>query len=90
MADDIRCVLEDRGSRYGRFPEHADITQGIKRIMSAGAAWGRMSNAQKEALEMVAHKIGRIVNGDPDYVDSWVDIIGYMQLVVDELESGHG
>lgn len=90
MADDIRGVLEDRGSKYGAFPAHADITQGIKGIVSAGASWGRMSNTQKEALEMVAHKIGRIANGNPDYIDSWVDIIGYAQLVVDELEQSHG
>jgi hypothetical protein len=35
---------------------------------------------------MIAHKIGRIVNGDPDHVDSWVDIAGYAQLVADELQ----
>ena len=86
----IRAVLEDRGSRYGSFPEHADITQRIKGIISHGSSWRWMSNSQKEALEMVAHKIGRIANGDPNYIDSWVDIIGYVQLVVDELEQSHG
>ena len=33
------------------------------------------------------HKIGRILNGDPDYQDSWTDIIGYTRLVeVDLIE----
>lgn len=41
---------------------------------------------QREALEMIAHKIGRILNGDPDYADSWRDIAGYAQLVCDRLE----
>lgn len=86
MSNDIQGILEERGSRYGRFPEHADISQGIKGIISAGPSWHRMNNSQREALEMVAHKIGRIANGDPDYLDSWVDIIGYVQLVIDELE----
>ena len=27
----------------------------------------------------------RILNGDPDYHDSWHDIVGYAQLVADEL-----
>jgi hypothetical protein len=35
---------------------------------------------------MIAHKIGRIVNGDPRYADSWVDIAGYAKLVADRLE----
>ena len=38
---------------------------------------------------MMQHKIGRILNGDPAYLDSWVDIVGYTQLVVNELESQH-
>ena len=34
---------------------------------------------------MIAHKIGRILNGDPNYLDSWIDIVGYAQLIVDRL-----
>jgi hypothetical protein len=44
------------------------------------------TDSQWEALEMIAHKIGRIVNGDPDYADSWIDIAGYAKLVADELQ----
>lgn len=81
----IEDVLTERGSRYGSFKVHAEITQQIKRILWGSPKWHTMSASQQEALEMVAHKIGRIVNGDPDYADSWVDIVGYTQLVVDEL-----
>ena len=45
------------------------------------------SSSQQDALDMIAHKIGRIINGNPHYKDSWVDIAGYAQLVVDELEA---
>lgn len=37
---------------------------------------------------MIAHKIARILNGDPDYDDSWVDIAGYATLVVKKLKNG--
>ena len=30
-------------------------------------------------------KIGRILNGDPNYHDSWHDIVGYSKLTADEL-----
>ena len=36
---------------------------------------------------MIAHKIGRIINGDPDYDDSWADIAGYAKLVSDRLQA---
>jgi hypothetical protein len=32
------------------------------------------------------HKIGRIVNGNPDAVDHWIDIAGYAKLISDRLE----
>lgn len=78
----IDQTLEERGTRYGAFEGHAAITQGLKDVMrkSPTSNWERLSDTQKEALEMVAHKIGRILNGDPNYVDSWTDIIGYTRL----------
>ena len=83
--DTIDETLEERGSRYGKFSTHSEITQNLKATMRATANWDKLSASQAEALEMVAHKIGRILNGDPDYDDSWVDIAGYTQLIVKEL-----
>lgn len=82
---DIETTLAERGSRYGSFAEHARITQSIKDAMIASPNWSKLAPDQKEALEMVQHKIGRILNGDPDYHDSWHDIVGYAKLVADRL-----
>ncbi len=85
----IQTVLAERGSRYGSFDTHAMITQALKDIFCGAVCdtnWSRLTPSQKEALDMTAHKIGRILNGDPNYADSWVDIVGYAQLVVNELE----
>ena len=84
---DIDKTLADRGSRYGEFDEHARITQNLKDAMKDSLRWHELAEDMKEALEMVAHKIGRIVNGDPNYVDSWTDIIGYARLVEKRLIS---
>ena len=85
MNETIQEVLAQRGSRYGSFDSHAAITQSLKSVMVCTPNWKHLSASQKESLEMVAHKIGRILNGDPNYKDSWVDIVGYTQLVVDQL-----
>lgn len=86
MSNQIQDILAERGERYGHFCDHADITQAIKRAMQRGRRWENLSNTQREALEMVAHKIGRILNGDPNYLDSWVDIEGYVRLAREEME----
>ncbi len=85
MGGDIAATLAERGSRYGSFAEHARITQSIKDAMIASPNWSKLAPDQRESLEMVAHKIGRILNGDPDYHDSWHDIVGYAKLVADRL-----
>jgi hypothetical protein len=86
--NDITNVLEERGARYGKFTGHAEVTQMLKTVIASALNKRNRTLApdQQEALDMVCHKIGRIVNGDPDYADSWVDIAGYAKLVADRLE----
>lgn len=88
MDDSITTVLTERGSRYGKFTSHAFVTQQLKRLINVALIERDMQLAadQQEALDMICHKIGRIVNGDPNYADSWVDIAGYAKLVADRLE----
>ena len=84
----IAAVLAERGTRYGPFSGHAEVTQRLKKVIEnhLGNSKTILSNVHQEALDMICHKIGRIVNGDPNYADSWVDIAGYAQLVVDKIE----
>lgn len=84
---ELLTTLVERGSRYGKFTGHAEVTQTLKSIIRSkmGDKWDYLGDDQKEALEMIAHKLGRIINGDPNYDDSWVDIAGYAQLVADRL-----
>ena len=87
----IDSTLAERGNRYGNFIDHAEITQAVKDAMKNSTNWSILTPDMVEALEMVAHKIGRILNGDPNYIDSWTDIIGYTRLVekrlIDEQEA---
>jgi hypothetical protein len=82
---DVNETLAERGSRYGDFATHAKITQGLKEVFVDSPKWRTLTASMKEALDMVAHKIGRILNGDPTYGDSWHDIAGYATLVEQEL-----
>lgn len=82
-------VLDERGARYGKFAERARVTQQLKAVVAAAIGDNErfvFEPDHVEALEMIVHKIGRIVCGDPDYDDSWVDIAGYARLVADRLQ----
>jgi hypothetical protein len=83
------ATLIERGSRYGSFKGHAEVTQDFKNLatMHLASRNKRLSTSQQEALDMIFHKIGRILNGDPNYADSWHDIAGYASLVDKELNN---
>ena len=79
------ALITERGTRYGKFKDGADIMQSLKGTMRDVDGWNNLTASQKEALDMIQHKIGRILNGDPTYDDSWKDIAGYATLIVNEL-----
>ena len=89
MTTSLNTTLAERGSRYGDFAGHAEVTQDLKGIILDHLAQRdkELAPDQQEALDMICHKIGRIINGDPDYADSWVDMAGYAQLVANRLNN---
>ena len=84
---DINATLAERGARYGDFMGHSEVTQDLKDVLNGHLASRakQLDPDQQEALDMICHKIGRIINGDPNYADSWHDIAGYAQLVENRL-----
>jgi hypothetical protein len=82
----VNEMLSGREARYGSFEGHAEISQALKLTMQDRAKWPMLEDDQREALEMIAHKIARILNGDPSYADNWIDIAGYATLVANRLE----
>lgn len=81
----IEQTLNERGSRYGDFSDHAAIAQRVQDEMRGSIGWDRLSHVQKQALTVIADKIARILSGDPNYADNWHDIQGYAKLAEDRL-----
>lgn len=77
----LENTLKERKSNYGSFYDNANTCQSIKELMRKHISWLDMTPYQMEALDMIAHKLARILNGDPNYIDSWHDIAGYATLV---------
>lgn len=84
-AQKLEAVLAERKSQHGDFKDHAKISQELKRIVQSGVSYNQLNDIQKEGLEMVLHKIARIVSGDPNYIDAWRDMSGYSTLVMNNM-----
>jgi hypothetical protein len=86
--DAVDATLDARAVDYGKFIEGAEVMQMLKRVVQ-NALSNRdkvLAHDQAESMDMIIHKIGRIINGNPDVVDHWLDIAGYAKLVADRLE----
>lgn len=79
-------TLNTRGSKYGKFKNIGVICQEFKTVLNSHINTDKLEPYQIEALEMILHKITRILNGDPTYLDNWHDIAGYATLVEKTLQ----
>ena len=80
-------LVDARGKTHGDFVDHARITVALKEVVRteiynrvAKRQQKDLSPTQLEAVDMILHKIGRIVAGDPDVHDHWDDIAGYATI----------
>jgi len=80
---ETREILNERAKTHGDYGSHAAITQALKADMHCQISWHSLPENQRETLDMIAHKIGRILAGDPDFRDHWADIAGYATLSAD-------
>ena len=70
--------IPNRDDQHGGVQAVGEVSQGIKSRMRAASGWGRLSFGGRDSLDMIAHKIGRILSGaDPHDRQHWEDIAGY-------------
>ena len=81
----IEQVLTERGNDYGDYASKAQFIQGVKYLMRTSPSWEAMDADMRESMEMIAHKMGRVVYGNPTHKDNFLDIAGYAKLVADRL-----
>lgn len=86
-------ILRERGLRYGAFVSQAELSQTLKNTIIQHYFTHHQPNPAPldpviaEAITMICHKLARIGNGDPIYIENWRDISGYSELVVSHLNN---
>lgn len=81
----IDAITRQRGEQYGDFTTQGVIAQHLKDEVRQFDGWDRLAPHQRESIDMIMHKISRILNGNPNNKDSWADIAGYAKIVADRL-----
>lgn len=79
-------ILNEREKTHGDYKDTARLSWSFKHTVreeldSQSKDMRRnVDIGQQEAIEMILHKIARIICGDPNHSDHWDDIAGYAML----------
>jgi hypothetical protein len=85
----IMKIIKERGAVHGDINDNALNSQTFKIAARSMTNWrhGKLSPVQRECIEMILLKIGRIGSGDPNFRDHWDDIAGYAELAANQINS---
>lgn len=76
------ALLAERQTTHGDFTDNARNGQGLREFFRGSPRWAEMDPIHREALDMIAGKLSRILSGQASYDDHWKDISGYATLAL--------
>lgn len=72
-------LLQEREKTHGSFVITARAAQGLKDEMHEEPNWEKLNDSVREALDLIATKIARIISGGA-HKEHFIDIAGYAKL----------
>lgn len=70
--------IPNRDEQHGGMEAVGALSQNLKGYIRRSNGWSRLDAGEREALDMICHKIARILSGDnPHDPEHWRDIAGY-------------
>jgi hypothetical protein len=87
MPNSTQSLLDVRQTTHGDFTDNARFAQGLKTIFQDSEGYALLTPVQREAIDFICSKFGRIMSGQPNFPDHWADIAGYARLVADRCPS---
>lgn len=77
------ALLNTRQTTHGSFSDNARNGQFLRDFYRTSPAWKGMDPVHKEALDMIATKLSRILSGQASFRDHWMDLAGYSTLALE-------
>lgn len=81
----VQQTLNERQATHGDFEDVARAAQMLKTVIQNQPGWKNLNAMQRESMDMIACKMARILAGNPNFKDHYVDIQGYAKLIEDRL-----
>lgn len=74
-------LLTTRQSTHGDFAENARVSQIIKEAYRSSPGWEKLTDIERESMDMIALKFSRVLSGKSMERQHWEDVVGYAKLV---------
>ena len=84
----VEAVLAERGAVHGDWQIQSACTAAVRDAVFSHWQGAPPPPAVEEAINMIAHKLGRAAAGDAFEPDHWLDIAGYATLAVQAVSAG--
>ena len=81
-SSDPWSLIAARQETHGDFRSTAWVIQALRDLYRHELGWKDKTTVQREVLDAIAVKIARILCGDADCEDHWIDIQGYAELAL--------
>lgn len=78
---EVNELLSEREKTHGNFVDVSFVSQALKIALRDSPNWSMLQSRQKEALDMICNKMGRLLSGDSSFADHSDDIVGYATLL---------
>jgi hypothetical protein len=75
-------LLSERHTTHGSFRQNACVAQQLKAVFRSAPGWSGLDDRQRESLDLIATKVGRILSGQGSFAEHWNDAAGYCQLAI--------
>lgn len=79
-------LLNERQTTHGDFSDNARNGQALREFLRGSPNWHQMPAVHREALDMIAGKVSRILSGQSQFADHWKDIAGYATLALSDCD----
>ena len=82
----VQVMLVDRKKTHGDFSDNARCAERFATVMITEWKGVKATDVQIQGMDYIFKKLARIITGSVSERDHWVDIAGYAELVVKELD----
>lgn len=83
---DIKEVLNQRQKTHGEFSQVSKTYSDFIKTLENTGFFGKCEDHHRLAIDVIFLNLSRILNGDMNFDDRWLDIIEYSELVLKQLD----